>query len=245
MIKLRKIEPNDLPFLYQWENDAASWADGANHNPLSQQDLRDYIASTTGDIYRDGQLRLIIEQITNDQSPGASSRQTEEVRDRSAEEGFPLITNYQSPITNHQSPMIIACDFDGTIVTHEYPRIGKPIPFAIQTLKKLQEEDHHQIILWTVREGALLQEALDYCKSKGLEFYAVNSNYPEEEPAHGTARKLVADLWIDDRNLGGLPDWGVIYNMIHTGHPYEPAPQGNMEDLSLKKKKGFFAKLFD
>lgn len=60
MIKLRKIEPSDLPFLYQWENDASSWADGANHNPLSQQDLRSYIESTTGDIYRDGQLRLII-----------------------------------------------------------------------------------------------------------------------------------------------------------------------------------------
>ena len=87
--------------------------------------------------------------------------------------------------------MIIACDFDGTIVTHEYPKIGKPIPFAIQTLKKLQEEDHHQIILWTVREGALLQEALDYCKSKGLEFYAVNSNYPEEQPEHET----VANSW--------------------------------------------------
>ena len=61
MIKLRKIEPADLPFLYQWENDATVWADGSNHNPLSQQDLRDYIASTTGDIYKDGQLRLIIE----------------------------------------------------------------------------------------------------------------------------------------------------------------------------------------
>ena len=61
-VKLRKIEPSDLPFLYQWENDASAWADGANHNPLSQQDLRDYIASTTGDIYRDGQLRLIIEE---------------------------------------------------------------------------------------------------------------------------------------------------------------------------------------
>ena len=62
MINLRKIEPADLPFLYTWENDAASWADGDNHNPLSQQDLRDYIESTTGDIYRDGQLRLIIEE---------------------------------------------------------------------------------------------------------------------------------------------------------------------------------------
>lgn len=61
MIRLRKLEPSDLPFLYQWENDAAAWPDGANHNPLSQADLRDYIASTTGDIFRDGQLRLIIE----------------------------------------------------------------------------------------------------------------------------------------------------------------------------------------
>ena len=60
-IKLRKLEPSDLPFLYQWENDASVWADGSNHNPLSQADLRDYIASTTGDIYKDGQLRLIIE----------------------------------------------------------------------------------------------------------------------------------------------------------------------------------------
>lgn len=66
MIRLRKIEPSDLPFLYQWENDASSWADGANHNPLSQQDLREYISSTTGDIYKDGQLRLIIENQTDE-----------------------------------------------------------------------------------------------------------------------------------------------------------------------------------
>lgn len=70
MIKLRKIEPLDLPFLYQWENDASVWADGSNHNPLSQKDLRDFIASTTGDIYKDGQLRLIIEE-SNSQEPTA------------------------------------------------------------------------------------------------------------------------------------------------------------------------------
>lgn len=72
MIRLRKIEPSDVPYLYRWENDATAWADGSNHNPLSQQDLRGYIASTTGDIYMDSQLRLIIEEqspITNDQSP--------------------------------------------------------------------------------------------------------------------------------------------------------------------------------
>ena len=62
MIRLRKIEPTDLPYLYQWENDAQMWVDSDTHNPLSQSDLRDYIACSTGDIYRDGQLRLMIEE---------------------------------------------------------------------------------------------------------------------------------------------------------------------------------------
>ena len=74
MIRLRKLEPTDLPFLYQWENDASAWADGANHNPLSQKDLRDYIESTTGDIYRDGQLRLIIEDLSAEQSNNSAIR---------------------------------------------------------------------------------------------------------------------------------------------------------------------------
>ena len=61
MFRLRKIEPSDLPFLYQWENDATMWADSDTHNPLSRHDLHQYIENTTGDIFRDGQLRLIIE----------------------------------------------------------------------------------------------------------------------------------------------------------------------------------------
>lgn len=60
MITLRKVEPTDLPYLYQWENDAKAWPDSDNHNPMSQHDLRQYIDSSTGDVYRDGQLRLII-----------------------------------------------------------------------------------------------------------------------------------------------------------------------------------------
>ncbi len=67
MIHLRKLEPSDLPYLYQWENDAAVWTDSDTHNPLSKQDLRNYIESSTGDIYRDGQLRLLIED-TGDKS---------------------------------------------------------------------------------------------------------------------------------------------------------------------------------
>ena len=76
MIKLRKIEPSDLPFLYQWENDATMWADSDTHNPLSRHDLHQYIENTTGDIYRDGQLRLIIEesQLSNNRSSKCETR---------------------------------------------------------------------------------------------------------------------------------------------------------------------------
>ena len=111
--------------------------------------------------------------------------------------------------------MLIAVDFDGTIVTHKYPEIGEEIPFAIDTLKMLRQ-DGHRLILWSVREGRLLKEAVEYCRQRGLEFYAVNRDYPEEttESNPHFSRKLKVDLFIDDRNLGGLPDWGTIYQMI-------------------------------
>ena len=109
--------------------------------------------------------------------------------------------------------MTIAVDFDGTIVEHDYPRIGKPIPFAIEVLKKLQQEEHHLLILWSVREGDMLEDAVEYCRKSGLEFYAVNKNYPEEDLGI-EPRKLNVDLYIDDKNIGGIPDWGIIYNMV-------------------------------
>ena len=135
--------------------------------------------------------------------------------------------------------MTIAVDFDGTIVVHEYPAIGKEIPFAIDTLKRLQQE-HHQLILWTVREGKELEEAVNFCKERGLEFYAVNSDYPEELSGIPQPRKLGVDLFIDDRNLGGLPDWGVIYRKISSGSPFSPISSDFEPELSLQKK-GFFS----
>lgn len=133
--------------------------------------------------------------------------------------------------------MLIAVDFDGTIVTHEYPNIGKEIPFAFATLKKLID-DGHQLILWSVREGTYLQEAVDFCRTKGLEFYAINSNYPEQLPESETQpRKLMVDLFIDDRNLGGLPDWGIIYRMIANGDPCNPASAELQSEMPTRKKR--------
>ena len=134
--------------------------------------------------------------------------------------------------------MIIAVDFDGTIVEHRYPRIGEEIPFAIDTLKLLQQEKH-RLILWSVREGTLWEDAVEWCKARGLEFYAVNKDYPEEQKSHqGFSRKLKADLFIDDRNLGGLPDWGLIYEMIKKKKTFADIySQNDNEQQPLKKKK--------
>ncbi|MBQ7443699.1 MAG: hypothetical protein IJS59_07545 [Bacteroidaceae bacterium] len=118
--------------------------------------------------------------------------------------------------------MTIAVDFDGTIVRHRYPDIGEEIPFAVQTLKMLQQ-DRHRLILWSVREGHLLDEAVEWCRARGLEFYAVNRDFPEEDITKNEtfSRKLKVDLFIDDRNVGGLPDWGTIYHIIHDRKTYE------------------------
>ena len=64
--------------------------------------------------------------------------------------------------------MLIAVDFDGTIVEHRYPAIGKEIPFATETLRQLIAQ-HHRLILWTIRKGRLLDEAVEWCRQRGVD----------------------------------------------------------------------------
>ena len=134
--------------------------------------------------------------------------------------------------------MTIAVDFDGTIVEHRYPEIGKELPFATQTLRMLIE-DRHKLILWSVREGRLLEEAVEWCRKRGVEFYAVNKDFPEEDLTKNKSfsRKLKADVWIDDRNIGGLPDWGTIYQMITERKTYEQVLTERMSLETPKPKK--------
>ena len=135
--------------------------------------------------------------------------------------------------------MIIAVDFDGTIVEHRYPSIGREKPGAIDTLKQLAKEGN-RLILWTVREGELLDEAVAFCRVRGLDFFAVNSNVPQNDlflPSAKSIRgKVSADVYIDDRNLGGLPDWDTIYEMI-TGLRQEKRGKNS-------RRRGFFSRLF-
>ena len=139
--------------------------------------------------------------------------------------------------------MTIAVDFDGTIVRHRYPKIGEELPFATETLRMLIREGH-RLILWTVREGKLLDEAIEWCRDRGVEFYAINRDFPEEDATgSGFSRKLKADLFIDDRSFGGLPDWGTIYHRIRAGKALE----GAWHLLALEEEEerpGFFARVF-
>ena len=126
-----------------------------------------------------------------------------------------------------KNSLLLAIDFDGTIVEDAFPKIGKPMIFAFETMKKLQMEGH-RLILWTYRSGKKLTEAVEFCKENGIDFYAVNKSYPEEEFDGEISRKIHADLFIDDRSIGGFIGWAEVHKLIFN---YRPV---------LKKRKGFF-----
>lgn len=94
--------------------------------------------------------------------------------------------------------MIIAIDFDGTCVTHEYPETGKDIG-AAPVIQDLIDENH-KIILWTMRSGQCLGRAVDWFRENDLELFGVNTN--PFQSIWTTSPKAYAELYIDDAALG-------------------------------------------
>ena len=137
------------------------------------------------------------------------------------------------------TPIKIAVDFDGTIVEHEYPEIGKEKLFAFQTLKELEKRGV-SLILWTFRTGKELEDAVEFCRKNGVEFYAVNKNYPEEVFDESISRKIDADIYLDDKNIGGFPGWSEVWQMIN---PFE-LQQQEAEKLIISSRKDIFKRLF-
>lgn len=133
--------------------------------------------------------------------------------------------------------MTIAVDFDGTIVEDQYPQIGKERPFAVATLKQLMKDGHY-LILWTVRKGEKLDDAVKWCEDRGIRFFAVNKDYADDEldQLHHS-RKIKADLFIDDRSVTGLPDWGVIYQLISQKISYEDYLHQKLTGEAPRKKR--------
>lgn len=102
-------------------------------------------------------------------------------------------------------PKIVAVDFDGTLVEDKYPKIGQPILAVFDVVKGLKANGV-KVILWTCRDGKYLEEAVNCCRSLGLEFDAINENIEETKTLFGNdTRKVYANLYIDDKN------WDVSY----------------------------------
>lgn len=96
--------------------------------------------------------------------------------------------------------MIIAIDFDGTVVEHEYPDIGAQVPHARRVIKRLAERNH-KLILYTMRSGDELNDAVRYMKTViEVDLYGVNANPQQSEWTDSP--KAYAEVYIDDAALG-------------------------------------------
>lgn len=105
---------------------------------------------------------------------------------------------------------IYAVDFDGTLCDSIWPDCGEPIQFMIDAVKQLQNEGN-KIILWTCRTGKALDDAVEWCKSQGLIFDAVNDNLPEIIEEFGSNnRKVFANYYIDDCGIRAISSLGEV-----------------------------------
>lgn len=115
--------------------------------------------------------------------------------------------------------MIIAIDFDGTIVENRYPEIGHFRPGAVEAIKQLRR-DGYVLILWTCRTGLELGRAVAFCAEAGIRFDGINQNLRSEIVKYGgDSRKIGADIYIDDRGIAELPSWSEIYEIIRERLP--------------------------
>jgi len=117
----------------------------------------------------------------------------------------------ENPIQNackrkkEREAVVFAVDFDGYLCQEAFPDIGEPNYEIIRHFRELRQQGH-KLILWTCREGELLQKAIEWCADFGLGFDAVNANLPEKIEKYGNdPRKIGADFYCDDRNYFIMP----------------------------------------
>jgi hypothetical protein len=110
--------------------------------------------------------------------------------------------------------LTLAIDFDNTIAVNKYPQIGELMPGAKKFVNKLYE-DGHFIVINTCRTGREEKEAAIFLFENRVKFHLINQNNPQLILTFGEdCRKISADIYVDDKNLGGLPPWEEIYERI-------------------------------
>ncbi len=124
------------------------------------------------------------------------------------------MSNKHSTIEKRKKNMIIAIDFDGTLHTGAFPAIGSPAPYAVQAMTELADAGHY-LIINTCRSGDRLTEAVNWLLEKGIPFHRINDNNPHHVARwNNNCRKIYAHLYVDDRQVGGLPSWMEIVRYV-------------------------------
>lgn len=95
--------------------------------------------------------------------------------------------------------MIIAVDFDGTCVEHDYPAVGMDVEGAVEVLRAMVAK-RHRLILFTMRSGEKLDDAVKWFRDRKIALWAVNENPEQKEWT--SSPKVYADLYIDDSAVG-------------------------------------------
>lgn len=117
--------------------------------------------------------------------------------------------------------MIIAVDFDGTLCRDAYPSIGEPMPGAIKAMQQLAAEGHY-LILWTCRTGERLLEAVNWLLEHQIPVHRVNDHSAANIALYGEGGpKIYADVYIDDKALGGFPGWSVALDQLKDMSPQQ------------------------
>ena len=110
--------------------------------------------------------------------------------------------------------MILAIDFDATIVDSRYPNIIGLRKDAKKYINRMYDDGHY-IIIWTCRTGGDLRMATQFLDDNGVKYHIANDNNPVETARwNNNSRKVFADLYIDDKQIGGLPSWKTIYKHV-------------------------------
>lgn len=123
--------------------------------------------------------------------------------------------------------MIIAVDFDGILCENAFPEIGKPNYEVISLIRQLMDKGH-EVVLWTTRNGQELNDAVLWCKNRGLHFCAINDQAPSNKEKFGDmypteSRKVYADVYVDDHSvefltpLSGIKPMDLIINGLTKG----------------------------
>jgi len=145
--------------------------------------------------------------------------------------------------------MIIAIDFDGTIVESRFPEIGSLFVGAKESINALHDAEHY-IIIWTCRTGDRLTEAINFLLENGIKFDRINEHCPENLKKYGSSsRKVYAHCYIDDKNIGGFPGWEIcVREIAKMEKEYQQSTQNpkqsHLSQSPTQRELDFFEKMF-